>query len=571
MEGFDTRLQLQALRAGDRSLLISANPQNVSPVIPVINEQQYAPEGASLIYENPQQFVQQEFLGNNVRYVQAAPVKSVVPSVVPQAQSVVPAVVQPAQLFLKPVTYTTNYSQPPVEQYMQTVNASQMQQNVPVAIQQPIVVQQPQLLPAPGTINGTVPINNGACSMLNDAKITALISDARKDVNKVTTPADPNQPAYSGFIKWITVDGNGTPSDVCVQTENVIYRYKSVISQVYNNYIKDNPNKGVLNENFQNFSNELIGKIFDVITKYNKLHSFVTLCKKGMLTTPEEINKYNEFLNENGNNALTAENKLCKEVYEAITEANGLLKFKLHEFNSSLKASKQQRANELFFPNSSNSEEQSVDDMAIDDCVFSKLNIDKLFPNANNMDSMDYDAREGFLKKLGIGEDDLSNAQFVCNINTFTDALLEAAQSAINNEYNEPSQGQYGCIRNCIKNAFDAAKGGWNRVNKVLKQLNNSIDGRVKGIVKERYQAIFKNIKQFIFSYDNYLNNKLKKAENDKEGSKISTLIKKNREMLKELKVPTGIDNSVGINNNVSQIGLNYRKFQGNSLDDLFN
>ena len=40
--------------------------------------------------------------------------------------------------------------------------------------------------------------------------------------------------------------------------------------------------------------------------------------------------------------------------------------------------------------------------------------------------------------------------------------------------------------------------------------------------------------------------------------------------MLKGLKVPTGIDNSVGINNNVSQIGLNYGKHQGNSLDDLF-
>ena len=498
--------------------------------------------------------------GSQLRPVVQPVVAQQVPSVVPVAPAVVPSVVPIQPAVIQPTTCTTNYGQPQVE-YITTNYVQPQVEYIQTNYDQP--------LQAPQTIEGTVPINNGACSMLNDAKITALINDARKDLNKVTIPAAPNGVPPSGLILDLK-DEQGYALDVYFKTEEIIYRYKSVISDVYNNYIKNNPNKGDLNEKFQNFSNELMNKIFDVITKYNKLHSFVTLCEKGTLTTPEEINKYNKLLEENDNKP-PLNGRLCKEVIEAINEANGFLRSKLNEFNSSLKASKQQRANELFFPNSSNSEEQSVDDMAIDDCVFSKSNIDKLFQNASNMDSTDYDAREGFLKKLGIGEDDLSNAQFVCNINTFTDALLEAAQSAINNEYNEPSQGQYGCIRNCIKNALDAAKGGWNRVNKVLKQLNNSIDGRVRGIVHERYQAIFGNIKQFIVSYDNYLNNKLKKAENEKEGSKISTLIKKNREMLKELKVPTGIDNSVGINNNVSQIGLNYRKFQGNSLDDLFN
>ena len=524
----------------------------------VIHDPQYAQEGTNY-GEQPSESVVPVEPAQTVQYVQTVPIG--------QTQNV-PATVQTPQYIKIPEPV----AQPVVVQQVPSV-VPQLQSVVPVATaqqmmyttnndQQQVVYVQPQLSPAPATINGTVPINNGACSMLNDAKITALINETRKDVNKVTIPT--NWPAQdSGLIDRL--EDNGQLSQIFTYTEKVIFNYQCVISDVYNNYIKNNPNKGNLNERFQNFSNELMDKIFDVITKYNKLYSFYELGNRLGLLSTQEANKYNE-LNENG----TGESKLYNEVVTAINEANGLLKSKLHEFNSSLKASKQQRANELFFPNSSNSEEQSVDDMAIDDCVFSKSNIDKLFPNASNMNSTDYDAREGFLKKLGIGEDDLSNAQFVCNINTFTDALLEAAQSTINNEYDEPSQGQYGCIRNCIKNALDAAKGGWNRVDKVFKQLNSSIDGRVKRIVIERYQAIFKNIKQFIFSYDNYLNNKLKKAENDKEGSKIRQLINKNREMLKGLKVPKEINNGVVINNNVSQIGLNYRKFQGNSLDDLF-
>ena len=270
----------------------------------VIYGQQYMPQGANY--------------GKQPQPVVVQPVQSVVP----QAQSVVPAVqVVQVPRVLQPAEFAN-------QQYVQTYQVYEQPVTYTVQPQQP--------LPAPGTINGTVQINSGACSMLNDAKITALINETRKDVNKVTIPAASSGVSASGLILDLR-DEQDNAWDVYFKMEEIIYHYKSVISDVYNNYINNNPNKGDLNKKFQDFSNELMDKIFEVITKYNKFHSFVTLCKKEMLTTPEEINKYNELLEENENNSLL-NGKLCKEVYRAINEANGLLKSKLNEFNGSLKA-----------------------------------------------------------------------------------------------------------------------------------------------------------------------------------------------------------------------------------------
>ena len=419
---------------------------------------------------------------------------------------------------------------------------------------QQVMFQQPIQQPTPATNNnGLMQVSGGLCQMLTEQKIQSTMKKKKNTQQKVSVPTinDDNIPS-SGLIEVMTYAGTDTHYPLYTKTEKLIAEYKQALFGVYQTYILSNPNNRELNNKFMFFSKTLTDSLFDAIKAYQKCYRFCDLQNKKLTYNDQ----YKNLFEENDEKNLLASGPLEMNCNSAIKKASQLLRAELNKINKRAQELICASADHLF---SSNHKGDSVDDMAADDCVFNISNISRLFPETVFSDNT---AKDTFLEKLSIDdEEELKTTHFICDISTFTDALLAAAESTFD-EYSNPDGNQQLCVANCIKNAMDVATAGWQRYQILFKQ-SKIMDKEQKDIVHDNYKKIFTKIQQCKDKYNAYLEDKLRDEENKTERNKIQKLMNKNNNV--KIQPPKEIGR---INNNVSMVGLNYNNliYQG----DLF-
>lgn len=452
--------------------------------------------------------------------------KSVVPSVVPQVQSVVPSVVPTPTQAVIPVFDPTAQTTPTSQQF----------------------VLQQQMQPAAQATNNNdlTPVKDGLCQMLSERKIKLTMQKKREPLPKVGFPnVGFSESGLIGKLYTYTIPRDY--HELYIKTEKLIAEYQTVLQNVYKTYIEKNIHNRALNNEFMSFSKTLTDNLFEVIKEYQKCYCFCN--------TPMNTDEFKNLFEENDEKYDLAGGQLEKNCKDARKKAKDLLIVKLQEFNNCAQRLIHDSANNLF---SSNNQGDSVDDMAADDCVFGKDNISRLFPPTVFSDNT---VKDAFWEKLSIDDGELNgDVNFICDISTFTNALLSAAESTFG-EYLDPDSKQQQCVANCIKNAMTVATEGWKKYQILFKQM----DDEHKEIVRDKYRKIFANIQQCMGKYNYYLQKARDESEDTRKKRKIENLMKKNEN------VKTSLKGFGMINNGVSMIGLNYKGIgKPASLETLF-